>query len=154
MRIFWLLILLFFQIINLSAQEINFEKSIVTIKTNSDEYIFNVEIAKTNEQRSLGLMNRKILNQNDGMIFIYPNSQIVKMWMKNTYIPLDMIFIKENGEIDTIIKMTRPLELKPLGPNTLIKAVLEINGGLTTYLNIKKGDIVISKDIIDQNHAK
>jgi len=150
-RIFWLLILLFFQIINLSAQEINFEKSIVTIKTNSDEYIFNVEIAKTNEQRSLGLMNRKILNQNDGMIFIYPNSQIVKMWMKNTYIPLDMIFIKENGEIDTIIKMTKPLELKPIGPNKSVKAVLEINGGLTTYLNIKKGDKVISKEITNFN---
>ena len=99
-------------------------------------------------------MNRKNLEQNHGMVFIYPKPQFVKMWMKNTYIPLDMIFIKENGEIDTIIKMTRPLELKPLGPNTLIKAVLEINGGLTTYLNIKKGDMVISKDIIDQNHAK
>ncbi len=151
MRIFWFLILIFFQIINLNAQEINFEKSIVIVKTKSNEYFFNVEIAKTNEQRSLGLMNRKILNQNNGMIFIYPKSQIVKMWMKNTYIPLDMIFIKQNGEIDTIIKMTKPLELKPIGPNKPIKAVLEINGGLTTYLNIQKGDKVISKEITNVN---
>ena len=101
------------------------------------------------------MYERKPMNNNYGMLFdMAPEPKIHSMWMKNTYIPLDMIFIKENGEIDTIIKMTRPLELKPLGPNTLIKAVLEINGGLTTYLNIKKGDIVISKDIIDQNHAK
>ena len=147
MRNFCFLILLFFQIFSLNAQEINFEKSLVIIKTNSDEYIFNVEIAKTYEERSLGLMNRKKLNQNHGMIFIYPKPQIVKMWMKNTYIPLDMIFIKENGEIDTIIKMTKPLELKAIGPNKPIKAVLEVNGGLTTYLNIQKGDKVISKEI-------
>ena len=151
--IIYLMIIIFFSI-NCSAKEISFEKSEITIKTQDNKYVFEVEVAKTYEERSFGLMNRKNLKQNHGMVFIYPKPQFVKMWMKNTYIPLDMIFIKENGEIDTIIKMTRPLELKPLGPNTLIKAVLEINGGLTTYLNIKKGDIVISKDIIDQNHAK
>ena len=151
--IIYLMIIIFF-FINCSAKEISFEKSEITIKTQDNKYIFEVEVAKTYEERNFGLMNRKNLEQNHGMVFIYPKPQFVKMWMKNTYIPLDMIFIKENGEIDTIIKMTRPLELKPLGPNTLIKAVLEINGGLTTYLNIKKGDIVISKDIIDQNHAK
>ena len=151
--IIYLMIIIFFSI-NCSAKEISFEKSEITIKTQNNKYVFEVEVAKTYEERNFGLMNRKTLEQNHGMVFIYPKPQFVKMWMKNTYIPLDMIFIKENGEIDTIIKMTRPLELKPLGPNTLIKAVLEINGGLTTYLNIKKGDIVISKDIIDQNHAK
>jgi len=129
------------------AQEVNFDRSNLIIKTENEEYYFNVEVASTYEQRSQGLMHRKLLKQNDGMIFIYPKPQIVKMWMKNTYIPLDMIFIKENGEIDTIIKMTKPLQIKPLGPETLIKAVLEINGGLTTYLKINKGDIVISKDI-------
>ena len=150
MRAYTYILFIFLFIHNITiAQEVNFDKSNLIIKTENEEYYFNVEVASTYEQRSQGLMHRKLLKQNDGMIFIYPKPQIVKMWMKNTYIPLDMIFIKENGEIDTIIKMTRPLELKPLGPNTLIKAVLEINGGLTTYLNIKKGDIVISKDIID-----
>ena len=73
--------------------------------------------------------------------------QIIKMWMKNTYIPLDMIFIKDNGIIESIIKMTKPRDLTPIGPNLPIKAVLELNGGITTYLNIKKGDIVIHKYI-------
>ena len=153
-RAYLYILIYFFQINNLCAQEINFNKSNLTIKTENEEYFFNVEVASTYEQRSIGLMNRSELNQNDGMIFIYPKPQLVKMWMKNTYIPLDMIFIKENGEIDTIIKMTKPLELKPLGPETFIKAVLEINGGLTTYLNIKEGDIVISTEITSIKNAK
>ena len=148
MRAYTYIFFIFFFIHNITiAQEVNFDRSNLIIKTENEEYYFNVEVASTYEQRSLGLMHRKRLKQNDGMIFIYPKPQIVKMWMKNTYIPLDMIFIKENGEIDTIIKMTKPLQIRPLGPETLIKAVLEINGGLTTYLKINKGDIVISKDI-------
>ena len=148
MRAYTYILFMFLFIHNITiAQEVNFDRSNLIIKTENEEYYFNVEVASTYEQRSQGLMHRKLLKQNDGMIFIYPKPQIVKMWMKNTYIPLDMIFIKENGEIDTIIKMTKPLQIKPLGPETLIKAVLEINGGLTTYLKINKGDIVISTDI-------
>jgi len=90
-------------------------------------------------------MNRSDIKQNEGMLFIYPKNQIIKMWMKNTLIPLDMIFIKENGEIEKIIKMTTPKDLTVLGPEVKLKAVLEINGGITSYLNIKEGDFVMYK---------
>ena len=71
--------------------------------------------------------------------------------MKNTFIPLDMIFIKDNGEIEKIIKMTTPKDLTVVGPQVKLKAVLEINGGITSYLNIKKGDYVIYKSFIKRN---
>ena len=81
------------------------------------------------------------------MLFIYPKNQVIKMWMKNTLIPLDMIFIKDNGEIEKIFKMTIPKDLTVLGPEIKLKAVLEINGGLTTYLDIKKGDYILHESL-------
>jgi uncharacterized membrane protein (UPF0127 family) len=81
------------------------------------------------------------------MLFIYPKNQVIKMWMKNTLIPLDMIFIKDNGEIEKIFKMTTPKDLTVLGPEIKLKAVLEINGGLTTYLDIKKGDYILHESL-------
>ena len=82
MRAYTLYFFIFF-IHNITiAQEVNFDRSNLIIKTENEEYYFNVEVASTYEQRSLGLMHRKLLKQNDGMIFIYPKPQIVKMWMK------------------------------------------------------------------------
>ena len=78
-----------------------------------------------------------------GLIGTQTRVQYVKMWMKNTFIPLDMIFVNNYGEIIEIYKMTTPKNLTPIGPDLKLKAVLEINGGLTTYLNINKGDLII-----------
>lgn len=128
---------------SLNANEIKFKKSLIVIKTQNSEYIFNVEVAETALERSRGLMYREQLKQNEGMLFIYPEKQIIKMWMKNTFIPLDMIFIDENGKIIKIIKMTSPKDLTPIGPEVKLKSVLEINGGLTSYLNINIGDKII-----------
>jgi uncharacterized membrane protein (UPF0127 family) len=92
-------------------------------------------------------MHRNSISQNAGMLFIYPKNQVIKMWMKNTLIPLDMIFIKDNGEIEKIFKMTTPKDLTVLGPEIKLKAVLEVNGGLTTYLDIKKGDYILHESL-------
>jgi len=142
---FLLYILLFIGISfsNINATEIELKKSYVTIQTKDSEYIFNVEIAKTAEERSKGLMYREKLRQKEGMLFLYPKNQVIKMWMKNTLIPLDMIFINNKGEIIEIFKMTIPKDLTPIGPEVKLKGVLEINGGLTSYLNINKGDLII-----------
>ena len=126
-----------------NATEVEFEKSTITIQTKNSEYIFNVEIAKTAEERSKGLMYREQLNQKEGMLFLYPYNQVIKMWMKNTLISLDMIFFNNKGKIIEIFKMTTPKDLTPIGPNVKLKGVLEINGGLTSYLNINKGDLII-----------
>ena len=100
----------------LQAKNIQFKKDVITIKTEAAQYDFNVEIATSSEERSRGLMHRNNIKQNEGMLFIYPKNQIIKMWMKNTLIPLDMLFIKDNGKIEKIVKMTTPKDLTPLGP--------------------------------------
>ena len=128
---------------NADTNKITFQKSSLTIQTKDSEYIFNIEIAVTEKERSRGLMYRKELKQTEGMLFLYPEKQIIKMWMKNTLIPLDMIFINNNGKIMDIFKMTIPKDLTPIGPDVKLKGVLEINGGLTSYLNINKGDFII-----------
>ena len=128
---------------NADTNKITFQNSSLTIQTKDSEYIFNIEIAITEKERSRGLMYRKELKQTEGMLFLYPEKQIIKMWMKNTLIPLDMIFINNNGKIMDIFKMTIPKDLTPIGPDVKLKGVLEINGGLTSYLNINKGDFII-----------
>jgi hypothetical protein len=139
----YILFLLHILFNTLNANEIKSYNTLLKLKTKTSEYIFNVEIAQTAAGRSKGLMYRKKLKQNEGMLFIYPKNQIIKMWMKNTLIPLDMLFINENGKIIEIIKMTIPKDLTPVGPEVNLKGVLEINGGLTSYLNINKGDFII-----------
>ncbi|MFL2683215.1 MAG: DUF192 domain-containing protein [Alphaproteobacteria bacterium] len=139
----YILIFISIAFTNANANKISFQNSSLTIQTKDSEYIFNIEIAITEKERSRGLMYRKELKQNQGMLFLYPEKQIIKMWMKNTLIPLDMIFINNRGKIIDIFKMTIPKDLTPIGPDVKLKGVLEINGGLTSYLNINKGDFII-----------
>ncbi|MDG2000495.1 MAG: DUF192 domain-containing protein [Alphaproteobacteria bacterium] len=139
----YILIFISIAFTNANANEIKFQNSSLTIQTKDSEYIFNIEIAITEQERSRGLMHRKELKQTEGMLFLYPKKQIIKMWMKNTLIPLDMIFINNSGKIIDIFKMTIPKDLTPIGPDVKLKGVLEINGGLTSYLNINKGDYII-----------
>lgn len=139
----YILIFISIAFTNANANEIKFQNSSLTIQTKDSEYIFNIEIAITEKERSRGLMYRKELKQTEGMLFLYPKKQIIKMWMKNTLIPLDMIFINKSGKIIDIFKMTIPKDLTPIGPDVKLKGVLEINGGLTSYLNINKGDFII-----------
>ena len=139
----YILIFISIAFTNANASEITFQNSSLTIQTKDSEYIFNIEIAITEKERSRGLMYRKELKQTEGMLFLYPKKQIIKMWMKNTLIPLDMIFINKSGKIIDIFKMTIPKDLTPIGPDVKLKGVLEINGGLTSYLNINKGDFII-----------
>ena len=142
-----LFVIFYIPLSHLKANNIQFEKDVITIKNETNQYTFYVEIATSAQQRSIGLMHRTGIKQNEGMLFIYPKNQVIKMWMKNTLIPLDMLFIKDNGEIEKIFRMTTPKDLTPLGPDVKLKAVLEIQGGLTTYLKIKKGDYIIHKSL-------
>lgn len=98
-----------------------------------------VEIARTDAERSKGLMYRRELREKVGMMFIMPDEVIQQFWMKNTYIPLDIIFISKNGTVNTILKNTPPLTLSPRVSSAPSKFVLELIGGSADKLGITEG---------------
>ena len=104
---------------------------------------FNVEVAKTIEERRIGLMYRKKLLNNEGMLFIFPREKIIQLWMKNTYIPLDVIFISENKVIVDIKKNMEKLSETIVKSKVKSRYVLEFNAGLINKLNIEIGDKVL-----------
>ena len=112
----------------------------LTIRSSNGTHGFTVEVAATPEQQERGLMFRRSLAGDRGMIFPYDPPQEVSFWMKNTLIPLDIIFIRSDG---TIVRITeaKALDLSPLPAGEPISAVLEIRGGRAAELGIKEGDV-------------
>ena len=104
---------------------------------------FNVEIAKTIEERRIGLMYRKKLLNNEGMLFIFPREKIIQLWMKNTYMPLDVIFISESKEIVDIKKNMEKLSETIVESKVKSRYALEVNAGLINKLDIEIGDKVL-----------
>ncbi len=103
---------------------------------------FDIEIADEPQERSRGLMFREFLSPEAGMLFIYPNEQIASFWMKNTLIPLDMLFIANDGTILQISPNAVPHSLQPVQSEVPVRAVFEINGGQAGAMGIKVGDTV------------
>ncbi|MEK6856623.1 MAG: DUF192 domain-containing protein [Nanoarchaeota archaeon] len=114
----------------------------VTKKVIINEKSFNVEIADNQIERAQGLMFRKELEENSGMLFLFESSGKHSFWMKNTLIPLDMIWIDENLEIVFIFENAQPCEetCDSITPDKNAKYVLEINSGLVEKYNFKIGD--------------
>ncbi|MEI7425030.1 MAG: DUF192 domain-containing protein [Candidatus Staskawiczbacteria bacterium] len=109
------------------------------------EKCFQVELAKTPLQREKGLMNRERLDKDRGMLFIFDKDGIYPFWMKNTLIPLDIIWINSNNEVVFISQNAQPcksLICTSVFPDKNAKYVLEINGGLCKENNFKVGDIL------------
>lgn len=112
------------------------------IVTKSGVHVFSVEMATTEEEKTTGLMYRKELADGKGMLFDFSPEQEVSMWMKNTYIPLDMIFIRADGRILRIAENTEPLSTKIIPSGGLAKGVLEVIGGTAQKYGIRPGDRV------------
>jgi len=127
----------------LSQELLTFEKSKLKIITSRGENIFDVELAVTERQQSQGLMFRRSMAANAGMLFDYGALKQIQMWMKNTYIPLDMIFIDSNGKVINIVERTIPESLIIISSRGRARAVLELNSGTASRLGIKKGDRVV-----------
>jgi uncharacterized protein len=114
----------------------------VVVHAGGSAYKFEVEIVSTPETRAQGLMYRKSLAANAGMLFIYPDIKPVSFWMKNTLIPLDMLFLTSDGQIAHIAHNAVPLDETPIDSGAAVKAVLEVKGGTAAALGIKTGDRV------------
>ena len=115
------------------------ELETLTIVTDKGRYSFRVELADTPKTREMGLMYREKLPSDQGMLFEFKRTEMQSFWMKNTYIPLDIIFVERSGRIAHIARSTRPRSLIPISSLTPVWAVLELNGGLTSLLGIRIG---------------
>lgn len=103
---------------------------------------FSVEVADDPEERSRGLMNRESMPRSAGMLFVYERPQRAVFWMKNTLIPLDMIFMDETGTVTRIHENAVPLDLTGIDGGDGVQFVLEINGGLSGRLGISEGSVL------------
>ncbi|MGE5563579.1 MAG: DUF192 domain-containing protein [Bacillota bacterium] len=113
----------------------------LTIRSATGAHLFTVQVAATPEQQEHGLMFYRSLGADQGMIFPYDPPQEVAFWMRNTLIPLDMIFIRADGTIARIAT-AKPLDETPVPAGEPVAAVLEIRGGRAAELGIRPGDKV------------
>lgn len=114
----------------------------LTIRTRDGPVRFAVELAETAEQQERGLMYRRNLATGAGMLFDFGEPRVITMWMENTYIPLDMLFIDEGGVVAGISRNTKPLSRTIISSRIPVRAVLEINAGAAAHLGIRPGDRV------------
>ena len=112
------------------------------IVSKSGVHVFSVELAVTDEQRARGLMERRSLPEGHGMLFKFEPDQVIQMWMHNTYIPLDMIFIRGDGRILRIAENTTPLSDRVISSGGAARGVLEVIAGTARKLGIAPGDKV------------
>lgn len=112
----------------------------VSVTSQAGTTQFDLEIADSASARAAGLMCRSELAEGHGMLFVYPHPQRVKMWMKNTYVPLDMLFIDADGRIVRILENLEPRQEKRIGSGVPVTAVLELPAGSVARHGIRVGD--------------
>ncbi|MBM3594371.1 MAG: DUF192 domain-containing protein [Alphaproteobacteria bacterium] len=122
--------------------EVKFERSRLSVRSGGREIPFDVDLALNDIQRQRGLMFREKMGAYEGMLFDFQVEQPVSFWMKNTLIPLDMIFIAADGTIRHVHANAVPKSTDTIPSVHPVRGVLEINGGTARLLGIKPGDVV------------
>lgn len=115
----------------------------LVLVTSGGEHKIEVEVAETPEEKSVGLMFRRSVPEGTGMLFPYETAHEVTMWMRNTYVPLDMVFIRGDGVVHRIEERTEPFSERVIASQGPVTAVLELAGGAAARLGLKPGDRVI-----------
>lgn len=116
--------------------------STLVIESGGTSQKLSVELAVTRSQKAMGLMYRRSLPRKNGMLFVYKPNTKISMWMKNTYVALDMLFINSRGRINYIYEGAVPLSEKLITGEFRARAVLELNAGAVSEFGIKVGDFV------------
>lgn len=135
-------LLALFVAVSLSAAHAQPALEPLVIVSGEERHTFQVEIADTPDSRARGLMFRRSMPADQGMLFDFERVQPVSMWMRNTYIPLDMLFIDADGTIVRIARDTEPLSERTIPSGEPVLAVLELNASTTRRLGIEAGDRV------------
>jgi uncharacterized membrane protein (UPF0127 family) len=111
----------------------------IHFQSNGQDVTFAIEKAITPQQKMRGLMHRKSLEKDAGMLFVFKKPQIIRMWMKDTIIPLDMVFIR-NNQVVSIFQNAQPMDTRTISSHVLADSVLEINAGSVKKYHINVGD--------------
>lgn len=106
-------------------------------------HAFDVWVADNDRRRARGLMYVERLDDHEGMLFVYPKAQPISMWMKNTKIPLDMLFVRGDGRVERVVENTVPLSLETIDSGAPVTAVIELKAGTAAKLKIRPGARVI-----------
>ena len=131
-----------FEFVPVAIAKMRQEQLTVVSAGSGKEHAFTIEVATTEREKALGLMYRTELGDGEGMLFPYPAERPLQMWMHNTYISLDMLFIRADGTIARIEERAEPLSDRVISSGPAVLAVLEIAGGAAARLGIKPGDKV------------
>jgi uncharacterized membrane protein (UPF0127 family) len=115
----------------------------LVLETSSGPHRFTIEVATTEAEREQGLMFRRSVPPDGGMLFLYDEPQAIAMWMKNTLIPLDMVFIDAGGRVHRIETHTEPFSMTPIPSDGEVQAILELNAGTAEAIGLKEGDKVV-----------
>ena len=126
-----------------AADAVRFETSELAVVTGRGRFSFTVEMAVTEAQRQQGLQHRNALAPDAGMLFDFGSSQPASMWMKNTPITLDMIFVAGDGRVVNVEARTRPRSLAVIRSAGPVRAVLEVNAGTAERLGVEAGSLVL-----------
>ncbi|MDR3517829.1 MAG: DUF192 domain-containing protein [Azospirillaceae bacterium] len=131
-----------------TAPEVTLPRELLSIGTRAGgRYRFTVEVATTMAQQARGLMFRRTLATDAGMLFVEQFPRTMTMWMENTLIPLDMLFIDRQGQIVNIAERATPLSQDTIPSAGPVIAVLELNGGTAARLGIRAGDHVVTPSL-------
>ena len=124
----------------------------IELDTSSGPHVFSVEVMRTEAEREQGLMFRKSMAQDHGMLFDFETDQPLMFWMKNTYIPLDMVFIGSDGRVVSIARNAKPMDETVIPSKGPAAGVLELNAGAADKIGLKIGDA--AKSPVFHNAAK
>jgi uncharacterized membrane protein (UPF0127 family) len=117
-------------------------ESLTILSQGGQKHVFQVEVARNDAERAQGLMFRRSMPADHGMLFDFGRVEPVSMWMQNTYLPLDMLFIRKDGTVARIAADAEPLSTRTIPSGEPVVAVLELNGGVAAKLGLKPGDRV------------
>jgi len=126
-----------------------FDRDVLIIEASEHAcYRFDIWLAIDRSQQLRGLMHVRDMSETSGMLFVYSNAEYHSMWMKNTYIPLDIAFARSDGSISNIAANTEPLSLKSIGSTDAVKYVLELNAGTAERLSIDENSRLLWGPIV------
>ena len=114
----------------------------LVIESKDGSHTFNIEVADTLKEQARGLMYRETMPEDQGMLFEFEEPKIATIWMKNTPLPLDILFVRSNGKILKIEHLAKPYSLRSASSEAVVAAVVELNGGRARELGIMPGDVV------------